>query len=78
MWLQTWHICSVKSSGDMYVQGDSGRKVSILGGDSIVHCQKKVYMIMFLISGGYWDGTVWICKYKSIVNGNNEGKIQYC
>jgi hypothetical protein len=32
-----------------YIQDDSGGKGSILGGGSIGHCEKKVYMNMCLI-----------------------------
>jgi hypothetical protein len=36
------------------IQGDSGGKASILGGDSIGHCEKKkVHMNMCLILNGY-------------------------
>jgi len=31
-----------------YIQGDSGEKANILGGDNIGHCEKKAYMKMFL------------------------------
>ena len=34
----------------MYIQDDSGGKVSVLGGDSVSHCEiKKVHMNMYLI-----------------------------
>jgi hypothetical protein len=37
-----------------YIQGDSGGRVNILGGDSIVHCViKKVHMNMCLILNVY-------------------------
>jgi len=43
------------------LQGDSGGKVNILGGDSVGNCEKKdVHMIMCLILIGYRDGDVWI------------------
>jgi len=38
------------------IQGDSGRKVSIFGGDGIGHCEKKeVHMNLCLILNGYRD-----------------------
>jgi len=40
-----------------YVQGDSGGKFSILGGD-ICHCEKKLRMNMCLILIGSRDRTV--------------------
>jgi len=36
-------------------QGDSGRKVNILGGDTISHYEKKVHMNMCKILGDYRD-----------------------
>jgi hypothetical protein len=59
------------------IQGDSGGKVTILGGDSIGHCEKKVHMNMCLLLNGYRDRAVWIYKYKSIVNGDKEREITY-
>jgi hypothetical protein len=60
------------------VHSDSGRKGSILGGDSIGHCEKKVNMNMCLILNGYRDRAVGIYKYQSTVNGNKEREIIYC
>ena len=41
------------------IQGDSGGKVYILGGDSIGHCEKKkVYLNMCLILNCYRDRAV--------------------
>jgi hypothetical protein len=37
------------------LQGDSGGKANILGGDSISHCEKKVHMNMCIILNGYQD-----------------------
>ena len=37
------------SSVPGYIQGDSGRKVNIFGGDSIGHCEKKVHRNVCLI-----------------------------
>jgi hypothetical protein len=37
----------------MYIQGDSGAKINILGGDSIGHCEEKVSMNICLILNGY-------------------------
>jgi hypothetical protein len=41
-----------------YVSGDSGRKVSILGGDIMSLCKEKVHMNMCLILHGYQDRAV--------------------
>jgi hypothetical protein len=40
------------------IQYGSGGKVTILGGDSIVNCELKVYMNMCLILSGYRDRAV--------------------
>jgi hypothetical protein len=40
------------------IQGDSERKVNILGGDSISHCVKNVHMNICLILSGYRDTVV--------------------
>jgi len=40
------------------IQGDSGGKVNILGGDSIGHCEIKVHINMFLFLNGYRDRAV--------------------
>jgi hypothetical protein len=40
-------------------QGDSWGKVSILGGESIGPCEKKVHMNMCLMLNGYQDTAVW-------------------
>jgi hypothetical protein len=37
----------------LVVLGDSGGKVSILGGDSIGHCEKKNFMNICPILNGY-------------------------
>ena len=42
----------------LYIQGDSGGKVSIVGGDNIGHCEKNVHMNMCLIVNGYRDTAV--------------------
>ena len=45
--------------GGWYIQGDSGGKVNIFGGDSIGHCEKrKVCTNMCLIVNGYRDTAV--------------------
>jgi len=49
------------------IQGDSIGGFSILEGDSIGHCEKKVHVNMDAILNGYRDSSVWIYKYKSIV-----------
>jgi hypothetical protein len=43
-----------------------------LEGNSIGHCEKKIYINMCLILNDYRDRAVWINKYKIIVNGNKE------
>jgi len=40
-----------------------------LAGDSIVHCEKKVYMNVLVIINVYREEAVGIQKYKSIANG---------
>jgi hypothetical protein len=35
------------------IQGDSGGKVNVLGGDSTGHCEVKVHINMFVILNGY-------------------------
>ena len=53
------------------IQGNSGEKFNILGGDSIGHCEKKkVHMNTCLIPNGYPDRAVGDYKYKSIVSGS--------
>ena len=42
----------------LYIQGDSGGKISIVGGDNIGHCEKNVHMNMCLILNGYRDTAV--------------------
>jgi hypothetical protein len=43
-------------------------KVSIFGGDSIAHCDKKnVYMNMCLILNGYRNRDVWISRPNSVI-----------
>jgi hypothetical protein len=37
----------------LYIQGDSGRNVSILGGDSTCHCERKVHVDMGVILNDY-------------------------
>ena len=54
------------------IQGDSGRKVSILEGDSTGHCEKKVQIDMLLILNVYRETAVGIYKCKSNVNGIKE------
>ena len=54
------------------IQGDSGRKVSILESDSTGHCEKKVHIDMFLILNVYRETAVGIYKCKSNVNGIKE------
>jgi hypothetical protein len=40
------------------MQGDSGGKVNILEGNSIGHCEKKIYINMCLILNDYRDRAV--------------------
>jgi hypothetical protein len=42
----------------MQIQGDLGERVSILVGDSIGHCERKVHMNMCLILCSYRDRAV--------------------
>ena len=44
------------------IQGDSGGKVHILGGDNISHCEKKVHTNTCLILKGYLDRAVTISR----------------
>ena len=60
------------------IQSDSGWKVSLLGGDSICHCEKKKCSYEHVILNGYRDTAVWIYQYKTIVNGNKDGEITDC
>jgi hypothetical protein len=48
-----------ENMGDFFdtIQGDSGGKVNILGGDSIGHCEKKVYVKICVILNCYRDRT---------------------
>ena len=50
----------------IYIQGDSGWKVSFLGGDSVVHCEVKFHVNLCLIFSGYRDGAVWMSRTESI------------
>ena len=60
--LQWFFICIY-----IAVQGDSVGMVSILGGDSVGHCEKKkVSMDMCLFLKGYWDRAVWISRPNSV------------
>jgi hypothetical protein len=60
----------------LYVQGDSGRNVNIVGGDSTCHCERK-------LSCGHGRNSERFLRYcrlnvpiqKSIVNGNK--KVNY-
>jgi len=54
------------------IQGDSGETVNIWGSNINGHCEKKNRFNMCLITNGYRDRTVWICKHNSIANGNKE------
>ena len=57
---------------DFYFTGQSKRKGQCFGRGIIDYCEKQVRMNMCIILSGYRDRTVWIDKYKSIVNGNKE------
>jgi hypothetical protein len=60
LWLPYYSsVCHLKNNS---IQGDSGGKVNILGGDSIGHCEKKVHTNMCLILNGYQDRAVWISR----------------
>ena len=58
----------MKWGKDTLIQGDSGGKVNILGGDSVSHCAKKIRIAMFLILNGYRDRAVPFYNYKTFVN----------
>lgn len=59
------------------IQGDSGRKVSILEPDSITYCEKG-HVNTCLIMNGYREKAVWMFQYNSIVNCGKEREITYC
>jgi hypothetical protein len=42
----------------VHVQGDSGEKVSLSGGESTGHCEEKVRMNTYLILNGHRDKAV--------------------
>jgi hypothetical protein len=42
----------------IYTQDNSGRKLNILWGDIIGHCERKVYMNMCVILDDYGDRAV--------------------
>jgi hypothetical protein len=53
--------------------------MNIFGGDIISQCEKEnVHMNVCLILKGYRRISVWMYKYKGIVNGNKERQITYC
>jgi hypothetical protein len=58
-------------------QCDSGRNVSALGGGSIGHCEKKNSYEHVHNSELYRDRTVYIYKYKNIMNANKDIEITY-
>ena len=62
-------LCIDKS----YVQGDPVGNVDFWEMRvSLIMRKNKERMRICLIVSGYWDRTVWIYKYESIVNGNEE------
>ena len=61
----------------IFIQGDSGGKVSIWGGDYIGHSE-KICTNIYAILTGYRDRAVWMYKYNSIMNINKEREITYC
>jgi hypothetical protein len=50
----------------LLIQGDTGWKFGIFGGDSIVHCEKKVIWTCVLIVNGYRDRAVWISRHNAV------------
>jgi hypothetical protein len=52
--------------GSLQIQGDSGEKVDILGGNSIGLCEKKNRMNMSLILNYYRGRAVWISRPNSV------------
>ena len=64
----------MKWGKDTLIQGDSGGKANVLGGDSVGHCAIKVRMAMFVILNGYRDRDVRFYNFKTCVN-DNKGDI---
>ena len=56
------------------IQGDSGGKLNISGGDSVSHSAKKFRLAMFLILNGYRERPFRFYNYKTFVN-DNKGEI---
>jgi hypothetical protein len=50
LYLIPYHTVKTRAAD---IQGDSGGKVNILGGDNVSHCEKKVHTNMGLILNGY-------------------------
>jgi hypothetical protein len=69
-----WELELVKWGKDTLIQGDSGGKVKILGGDSVSHCAEKIRIAMFLIPNGYRDRAVPFYDFKTFVN-DKKGEI---
>jgi hypothetical protein len=61
-------LCSKElvSQTHYFTQAYSWGKVSILGGDSIDHCEKKVHVNECLILNGNQDRAVWISRPDSL------------
>jgi hypothetical protein len=64
--------CNIKMLITVYIQGESGGKVNILGDGSVGNREEKVHVHTCLILNGYWDRAVWIYKYKNIKNNNKQ------
>jgi hypothetical protein len=52
------HVSDKQDKLATKLQGDSGGKINILGGDSVGNCEKKVHMNMCAILNGYRDTAV--------------------
>jgi hypothetical protein len=49
-----------------HIQGDSGKKVNILGGDNFGRCEKELHTNMCLILNGCPDRALWISRLNSV------------
>ena len=77
MGIPIWIASRLKRARSIVIQGDSGWKVNILGGDVIGYCEKKTHMNMCLTLNCHRHRTVWIYKYNSVVDDNREREIKY-
>ena len=61
-----------------HIQGVSGGNVTILEGDIIDDCEKKVHKNMCLILNGYPDTAFGIYIQENTANGNTEIELADC